>query len=520
VLIIPSSTTDTSERTSPVMSATANNSNSDTIASNMSANNTAPAPARTAAAVVTTSHLTTPAYAASINSDMTASDTPASAAPVASNSTADSMSAATAAPAATAVPAVVTVSATTHINDNGSMKSWKTMDSKEKESFLNQCTLDDIGFDAQKTEIISIKSVEIKSILINDLRKFASANKVTIGPIRTREKVLNAIVQHCNGAVARNIMKSQNLKKKKDKKTIPKFVTSDATYIRVNLTILSPRCKDAYKRTGQAFNRGELDSRNGKRASWAAVHAVYNDLNDDTLSLLGEEQYQSHYTIKGIHDGMLCEFDVLSLDEFIEVCQYINAKYDEARKKRDTSGHHADFPNYVAGKVWLIHYWARMMELGDEMYAHMASVELSKDVMIVSDAGGNLTTPVRPPASVAKGSKEKKELLANLQTKRANLAQSGQVRNDKISEAIVRNNRDNAFERLHKVIHQDEQLHAEKDQYEMEMSEIGNEPSGEDLLRLKRLKRKHAGVEERLVLNKRHKAYLEKETTCTDKALF
>jgi long-subunit acyl-CoA synthetase (AMP-forming) len=161
-----------------------------------------------------------------------------------------------------------------------------------------------------------------------------------------------------------------------------------------------------------------------------------------------------------------------------------------------------------------------MMELGDEMYAHMASVELSKDVMIVSDAGGNLTTPVRPPASVAKGSKEKKELLANLQTKRANLAQSGQVRNDKISEAIVRNNRDNAFERLHKVIHQDEQLHAEKDQYEMEMSEIGNEPSGEDLLRLKRLKRKHAGVEERLVLNKRHKAYLEKETTCTDKALF
>eukprot|EP00979_Chaetoceros_neogracilis_P018944 scaffold11499_cov779-Chaetoceros_neogracile.AAC.1 len=79
------------------------------------------------------------------------------------------MSAATAAPAATAVPAVVTVSATTHINDNGSTKSWKTMDSKEKESFLNQCTLDDIGFDAQKTEIISIKSVEIKSILINDL---------------------------------------------------------------------------------------------------------------------------------------------------------------------------------------------------------------------------------------------------------------------------------------------------------------------------------------------------------------
>ena len=76
----------------------------------------------------------------------------------------------------------MTASAT--INDNG-MKSWKTMDSKEKVSFLNQCTLGDIGFDAQKTEIISIMSVEIKSILINKLRKFASANKVTIRPIRT-----------------------------------------------------------------------------------------------------------------------------------------------------------------------------------------------------------------------------------------------------------------------------------------------------------------------------------------------
>ena len=160
-----------------------------------------------------------------------------------------------------------------------------------------------------------------------------------------------------------------------------------------------------------------------------------------------------------------------------------------------------------------------MMELGDEMYSQMASVELSKDVMIVSDAGVNSTTPVRPPASVAKGSKEKRELHANIQTKRANLAQSSQVRNDKISEVIVRNNRDNTFERLHKVIYQDEQLHAEKDQYEMEMAEIDYEPTGEDLLLLKRLKRKHAGVEERLVLHKKHKAYLGKETTCTDRQL-
>ncbi len=395
---------------------------------------------------------------------------------------------------------------------------WKKKTPNEKESFISKCTMTDVQFDEKKTTILTVKNIPVGLLSLVLLRKFAYVNKVVLGNSRDRSSVLRAINQSAVG-ISQGVRDAVKAKQKKGKKgtnnvknkKLPESVQLEGTYFRAINTVLDTRCREAYRKTGDSLTRDDLDRRSQHKESWMILFDLYSEINEVELSKIGDTKFSDVYAGYGFTEDVVAKYDNLQLDDFIALVNYINHKYDETRKKRDKSGQHDDFPNFIDGKVWLLYYWSRMCELGDECYLQMASPELSDDVFMVSEDASTKRKDVDDVVVVGK-KKIKRNEITEIDKKKLAVAESANKRNEEIIDAIHRNKRDNANKLIDGIIETIEELSNDILDVECRISELESEgETSNECLELRKLERRLLSLKERLKIKQLYKEKLMAE---------
>jgi hypothetical protein len=260
--------------------------------------------------------------------------------------------------------------------------------------------------------------------------------------------------------------------KNKSKSTKPLAVTKEGTYYRAINSILHPSVRTYYIQTGNCLNKSQLDSRRGHKDNWLKVFEVYNDKTDDTVNKLGELSNATTYYASGITNEEPTNYDQLTLDDFINLIEYINFHYKKAKNNNETSGQHEDFPNYVSGKVWLIFYWAKLMEIGDTALSNIANATLVGNVMLTSQIALKrrdaitADSPKRRSQSINNGSMDsrKKKNKTQLET-----LEAMKVRSEKISMFLDDAAKRTKNDRLIHLINERFKLSSELDSVQKEL---------------------------------------------------
>ena len=103
---------------------------------------------------------------------------------------------------------------------------------EQKREFAKKCTKDQIAYDQDKKQIISIAGLQFEKWTVEMLRTFLRSMDVKVGKLNVTKPVLQLqLLQWYNGTAVRDAMSSKK-KKKGAKSTKPPAVTQDGTYYR------------------------------------------------------------------------------------------------------------------------------------------------------------------------------------------------------------------------------------------------------------------------------------------------
>lgn len=120
-----------------------------------------------------------------------------------------------------------------------------------------------------------------------------------------------------------------------------------------------------------------MDSRNPKALALSIMHLVYmsNDQSLEVLLLSAEAQLKGYL----IQETIFCNYDHLSLSEFKDVVNFLQATYREARKNK-LSGFHGEFGACVGGKVYVCYLHVCLSKTGDKALMKCVYLELDPSI--------------------------------------------------------------------------------------------------------------------------------------------
>ena len=255
---------------------------------------------------------------------------------------------------------------------------------EQKREFAKKCTKDQIVYNQDKKQIISIAGLQFEKWTVEMLRTFLRSMDVKVGKLNVTKPVLQLqLLQWYNGTAVRDVMSSKK-KKKGAKSTKPPAVTQDGTYYRVINTILHPEMKPTYMKTGDVLDRAALDAKIGHKGAWTVLHEFYKNEENFDLGLMAEPKFASTYASWNVKNDTPSKFDKLDIDEFTATVEFVNHHYKLAKRSNEQSGNHDDFQNYVEGKHWLLFYFAKLLELGDTDLDNLVSPALNDEVFLSS----------------------------------------------------------------------------------------------------------------------------------------
>ncbi len=112
------------------------------------------------------------------------------------------------------------------------------------------------------------------------------------------------------------------------------------------------------------------------------MHNLYCS-DDDELLALSSCAAQALIGFSVSQD--ICEeYDVLNLEEFKSVVNYIVKLYRECRNKKTVSGEHEHFGAYVGGHAYLLYFFECLKETGDTALMNCAYGELDNNLQRTS----------------------------------------------------------------------------------------------------------------------------------------
>ena len=265
--------------------------------------------------------------------------------------------------------------------EKAKIKEEKAKIAKEREAWARQRTMDEVVYNDEGTEVISVGGLPLSKFVGKMLIQFCRSNKLPVkSGFGSKANCVDLILGYKKSGPARTVIKKA-VEGRKNKGTRPPSAERVGTFYRAISVILHPTCRETYLKTLSQRDRKDLDSgKIGHHAEWEALFTFYSDDTITELDSLGSNDF----FVYGAGQDESSLYDELSISEFRDVVIYINFHYDKARKNKTTSGNHKDFSAFISNKGWLLFYHNRLKEIGDTDLKSAAYAELPKDVFAVS----------------------------------------------------------------------------------------------------------------------------------------
>jgi hypothetical protein len=145
-------------------------------------------------------------------------------------------------------------------------------------------------------------------------------------------------------------------KKKQAKSTKPDFVKNGGTLYRFLNAFFSQSIREDVSKLGTALSRDQLDRREMvHKEIWSNVASTYNSNEDETL----EKCMWTHIVYDNflVDDQLISEYDgnITTVDA-LRCFDYLTYHYNIAVRKKNQSGKHADFSDFIGDKYYLMYY--------------------------------------------------------------------------------------------------------------------------------------------------------------------
>ena len=257
-------------------------------------------------------------------------------------------------------------------NESASIKKEKQL------KWVEQRTTEDIVLTEDKTTVLSIAGVSWNNLKAYAKKHFLNSNGIEIpNSLRNNDGYGKVVANHMRAQQYSAAMKSGSGGKKKSSGTKkPTFVTKDGTLYRVTEVLTAVELRAYFQSTQVPFDRANLDAVKKNTVLWETLCNSYAD----------EELYKKivHYEViigHSVADSICADFDELDAEKFQEVVKYMLTMYKNARQKKNMTGRHKLFSDYVGGNVWLLYLHTKLEEIGDTIFMNCFYAELPPDAL-------------------------------------------------------------------------------------------------------------------------------------------
>ena len=274
------------------------------------------------------------------------------------------------------------------------VRRMKEKELKEKNDFAKLQTIDKVlwGKDKDgKTIIVQIGGCPLKAWNAQMLPTFCR----TLGIIvpensKKRNDCIQHIIDFYDTGVLREYLQNGTKSggpKKIDKKTVPKCVHHEGTYIRAILTYTSEIGRDIYTSTNHQLTKDKLDSRAGHSDAYGELLVMFNDESDLHLATTNVDLSRYAYA-----KDESSRFDKnLTSADLKQIIDHITWWYNFARNAKNQSGKHLDFIDFDQGKAFVFFLHETLFEIGDKDLMNASHATLEEDVYSTSQ--GVLQSP-------------------------------------------------------------------------------------------------------------------------------
>ena len=197
--------------------------------------------------------------------------------------------------------------------------------------------------------------------------------------------------------------------KKSSRSTKPSALNLDGTLYRAINAITCESGRGLFCLTRKQHSRQDVDSKKAHQSSWDGMHGIYSDSGNEDIGKLSGPALVGHK----VDTNIASEYDELNVDEFQEVVLFILSHFKSARNRKNTSGQHKPFNNFIDGKSWILYFHNVIESVGDKALGDCTYAELDNDVKVTSDkvhATENTLRRRRSP-SPPSTSQSKKDLI-------------------------------------------------------------------------------------------------------------
>ena len=212
---------------------------------------------------------------------------------------------------------------------------------------------------------------------------FLTANNIPIAQdLRLGKDLGKNVTNEINCTGYKQKMKATR-SKKRGGTSKPECIKNDGTlYCVINVMILK---KEQVIIIKEAHDKDDQDSRKPKGVAFGILYADYCTIDEDLerFSPAGGNALIGY----SVTESILERYDALTLDEFKEVLNFIQAVYRAARNEKNLSGNHGDFGAAVGGKVYILYLHHCLIELGDKGFESCYYPELGENTKRTSSAG-------------------------------------------------------------------------------------------------------------------------------------
>ena len=267
-------------------------------------------------------------------------------------------------------------------------KSVKAVEKRKAQiSWAKGLTLSHVIMSPDKKNIVSIGGIATNDLYLATLTTFARrigcVIKNTVA--RKKETVIKCIHNHIVTSDYRSSIHANTplVKKSSNKKTKPKVLTKDGSLYRLVNVLTSPKGKELFLLSKKQLSKHDLDTKSHHSKVYADLLDLY--LNEDDIDELHDPE--GNIEVYNVSKFEPCLYDRFNNgDELKTVVDYLCAHYKEVRNNKTKSGEHKPFSAFIHGKIWLLYFHQRLVELGDTDIMSCAYVELDVDVKMTSDS--------------------------------------------------------------------------------------------------------------------------------------
>ena len=256
---------------------------------------------------------------------------------------------------------------------------------KQIEWASTSLNIDNIRMNPDKSSIVAIGGQDFNKITIAILIVFARKIGVTVkNADRKRSRLEEIIVAMAKGeayraAVLEGPTKRKN--KKSSRSTKPSALNLDGTLYRAINAITCESGRGLFCLTRKQHSRQDVDSKKAHQSSWDGMHGIYSDSGNEDIGKLSGPALVGHK----VDTNIASEYDELNVDEFQEVVLFILSHFKSARNRKNTSGQHKPFNNFIDGKSWILYFHNVIESVGDKALGDCTYAELDNDVKVTSD---------------------------------------------------------------------------------------------------------------------------------------